>query len=105
MSSITRLKLLLSRLTLVLALYTVARVLFLAFNYPSYQQADWPEILTAFAVGLRFDVAAICRTNSGFIVLSMLPFIFVQKSWYEKLLKIVFLASNIPFLILNVVDF
>ncbi|HEX9452879.1 MAG TPA: LTA synthase family protein, partial [Candidatus Binatia bacterium] len=100
-----RLKLLLSRLALVLALYTLARVLFLAFNYPSYQQAGWSELLTAFAVGLRFDVAAICRTNAGFIVLSMLPFMFVQKSWYEKLLKIVFLASNIPFLILNIVDF
>ena len=59
----------------------------------------------AFAVGLRFDIAAICRINSPFIVLSVLPFAFVEKHAYQRLLKYIFLLTNVPFLIINVVDY
>jgi len=59
----------------------------------------------AFAVGLRFDIAAICRINSPFIVLSVLPFAFVAKHAYQRLLKYIFLLTNVPFLIINVVDY
>lgn len=100
-----RLKLLTTRLILLCLLYSVSRALFLAFNFQSYNQAPALEILTAFVVGLRFDVAAICRINSLFIVLSILPFSFSEKAWYQRFLKIVFLVSNIPFLIINVVDY
>ena len=64
-----------------------------------------PVILTTFVVGLRFDAAAICRINSPLIVLSLMPGSFFQKTWYQRLLKIVFLSTNIPFLLINVVDF
>ena len=79
--------------------------MFLAFNYQAYQQAGLDQLLSAFLVGLRFDVAAICRINSAFIILSMLPFTFVEKSSFQKFLKILFLLTNIPFLIVNVVDY
>ena len=79
--------------------------MFLAFNYQAYQQAGLHELLSAFLFGLRFDVAAICRINSVFIILSMLPFTFVEKSSFQKFLKILFLLTNIPFLIVNVVDY
>ena len=93
------------RLGLVLVLYTVSRALFLVFNLQSFNQVPLPEILTAFVIGFRFDVAAICRINIPFIALSMSPGSFFQKTWYQKLLKIVFLVANIPFLIINIVDF
>jgi phosphoglycerol transferase MdoB-like AlkP superfamily enzyme len=70
-----------------------------------YQPASLREILFAFAVGLRFDIAAICRINSPFIVLSLLPFALVEKPAYQRFLKFVFLLSNVPFLIVNVVDY
>ncbi len=100
-----KLKLLLIRLGLLFAVYSLSRFLFLAFNYQAYQQAGLHELLSAFLVGLRFDVAAICRINSVFIILSMLPFTFVEKSSFQKFLKILFLLTNIPFLIVNVVDY
>lgn len=100
-----KLTLLLKRLVLLLVLYTLSRALFLAFDLQSYQQAGLYELLSAFLVGLRFDVAAICRINSVCIVLSILPFAFVEKTGYQKFLKFIFLVSNIPFLIVNVVDY
>jgi phosphoglycerol transferase MdoB-like AlkP superfamily enzyme len=99
-----RIKLLTLRLGLLLLLYTVARALFLVFNVQSYHQENLGGILGAFAIGLRFDVAAICRINLPFIIFSMLPGPVFQKVWYQKLLKILFLICNIPFLIINVVD-
>ena len=71
-----KLKLLLTQLGFLLAVYSLSRILFLAFNYQAYQQAGLDQLLSAFLVGLRFDVAAICRINSAFIILSMLPFTF-----------------------------
>lgn len=99
-----KLKLLIAQLGLLGLVYTLARGLFLAFNFQSYQQVSLVEIAYAFLVGLRVDVAAICRTNSAFILLSLLPFAFVTKRNYQRFLKVVFLASNVPFLILNIVD-
>ena len=100
-----KLKLLLIRLGLLFAVYSLSRFLFLAFNYQAYQQAGLHELLSAFLVGLRFDVAAICRINSVFIILSILPFAVVEKAGYQKLLKLIFLLSNIPFVIVNIVDY
>jgi hypothetical protein len=100
-----RLKLLSTRLGLLILLYTVSRAFFLAFNFQTFSQAPVQQILAAFLVGLRFDIAALCRINGPFIFLSVLPFAFVEKSAYQRLLKIVFLVSNVPFLILNVVDY
>jgi len=100
-----KLKLLLSRLGLLCLIYSFSRALFLAFNFQTYRPAPLHEILMAFAVGLRFDIAAICRINSPFIVLSVLPFAFVAKHAYQRLLKYIFLLTNVPFLIINVVDY
>ena len=101
-----KLKLLLSRLGLLCLTYSFSRALFLAFNYQTYEQISLREILLSFGVGLRFDVAAICRINSPFIVLSDAAFRFRwQTSWYQRFLKVVFLLTNVPFLILNVVDY
>lgn len=100
----SRLKLLLARLGLLCLIYTVLRALFLIFNLQSYQQVSLVEMVQAFSAGLRVDIAAICRTNGVFILLSMLPFAFVNTKTYQRLLKAVFLISNVPFLILNVID-
>ena len=90
---------------MILALYTISRLLFLALNFQSYNQISLRELTTAFVVGGRFDIAAICRINAPFILLSLLPFSFVDKSWYRGFLKAVFLLANVPFLLLNVVDY
>ena len=101
----SRLKVLLANLGLLLLLYTISRLLFLALNFQSYSQLPLREVALAFLVGGRFDIAAICRINAPFIVLSLLPFSFVERPWYRVFLKAVFLIANIPFLLLNVVDY
>jgi phosphoglycerol transferase MdoB-like AlkP superfamily enzyme len=93
------------RLGQLVLLYSISRALFLAFNFQSFYQIPTQELLGAFLVGVRFDVAAICRINALFIVLSLLPIPFAQSTWYQKCLRVVFLVSNIPFLIINVVDY
>lgn len=100
-----RLKELLAKLALLLALYTLSRGLFLALNFHSYRELPLSELTEAFMVGGRFDIAAICRINAPFIVLSLLPFAFVVQSWFRGLLKAMFMLANIPFLLLNIVDY
>jgi len=92
------------RLGLLLILYSVCRLLFLAFNYAAFQNLTGREIFATFAIGLRFDISAICLTNSVFITCSVLPHPWQQIRWYQRFLKLLFLATNIPFLILNVID-
>lgn len=100
-----RIRLLALRLGLLFLLYSASRALFLVFNFESYNQVPLDGIVGAFAVGMRFDIAAICRINAPIIFLSVLPGPFFQAPWYQKFLKIVFLITNIPFLIINVVDY
>ncbi|HXK30427.1 MAG TPA: sulfatase-like hydrolase/transferase [Candidatus Binatia bacterium] len=97
-------KLLTIRLGLLLILYSVCRLLFLAFNYGVFQSLIGREIFTTFAIGLRFDISAICLTNSIFITCSVLPHPWQHIRRYQRFLKLLFLATNIPFLILNVID-
>jgi len=100
-----RVNLLFKRLGQLVLLYSISRALFLAFNFQSFSQVPPQEILNAFLLGVRFDVAAICRINGLFIILSLLPIPCAQSIWYQKCLRVVFLVSNIPFLIINVVDY
>lgn len=100
-----RVNLLFMRLGQLVLLYSISRLLFLAFNFQSFSQLPVRETLLAFLVGVRFDVAAICRINGFFIFLSLLPIPFTQSNGYQNVLKLFFLVSNIPFLIVNVFDY
>jgi len=100
-----RVGLLFSRLGQLLLLYSISRALFLTFNFQSFAQVPAQDILSAFFVGVRFDVAAICRINGLFMILSLLPIPMARSNGYQKCLKVVFLVSNIPFLIINVADY
>ncbi|GAB3528123.1 LTA synthase family protein [Pontibacter brevis] len=100
----TSFKLLLRRLSLILGLYMLLRVVFYSFNYKTFAEAGTAETVLAFLHGLRFDIAAILITNSLFIVLSLLPFGNTLHPKYQHLLKWVFVFSNAPFIALALVD-
>ena len=100
----TTFKLLLRRLSLILGLYMVLRVVFYLFNYSAFADAGAAETLMAFLHGLRFDVAAIIITNSLFILLSLFPVGNILHPKYQRLLKWVFVLSNAPFIALALVD-
>jgi phosphoglycerol transferase MdoB-like AlkP superfamily enzyme len=96
--------LLLKRLFLILVIYTLCRLVFYFSNLQDFQQASFGNILLAFILGLRFDLSIICITNSVFIIFSILPFDFINKELYQKILKFIFLLVNIPMIILNMID-
>ena len=100
-----KLTLALAPLAVLLIMYGLTRLLYLLYNWPSFRQAGLIEILAAFLIGVRFDIAAICRINAPYIVLALLPCNAVDSTRYRQGLKILFLVSNVPFLLINIVDF
>jgi len=100
----TRWALLLRRLLLLLGIYFVLRLLFIFCNHRVVEDAGFWRIAEAFFYGLRFDLSALVAINLVFIVLSFLPRGPEPRPAYERFLKAVFLVTNIPFVLINVVD-
>src|SRR5438105_1698174 len=95
---------LLRRLALLLGVYFLLRLLFLILNHRILADVSFGRVLWAFVYGLRFDLSALAAINFPFIVLSFLPRAAAPKPAYERFLKVLFLALNVPFLIINVID-
>lgn len=96
--------LLFRRLALVWLLYGLCRIIFCLINWGQYGKADFSDLAGAFLQGSLFDLAAILLINAWIIVLSILPFRFVSRHSYQSVLGILFQMSNIPFLVLNVIN-
>ena len=75
-----QIELLLKRLGIVLALYTVMRAFFFYFNSAAFQFTESNEIIYAFLFGIRFDAAAVFLINTPFIILSLAPIKIQSKS-------------------------
>src|ERR1043166_4280833 len=101
---LARWTLLLRRLALVFILYGILRGLFLFCNRRFFRDIGIEQIGLAFLQGFRFDLSAIIAINFLFIFLTILPRRVEPPPGYERLLKWVFLITNIPFVILNIVD-
>ena len=80
--------------------FTLARLLFLTFNYSKFEDAGFYELI----VGLRFDALSIAWLFLPFIALSALPFPFRNSIIYQKILKICFHLSNSVCIIFNLID-
>lgn len=102
--NLTNLHILLKRLLWVYLLYTLSRLIFLAFNFSLLQQFPATEIFGTFLIGLRFDTTAILYTNSVFILLHLLPFSFRKHPVYQTILKWLFIVTNALALLLNLID-
>jgi phosphoglycerol transferase MdoB-like AlkP superfamily enzyme len=97
-------RLLLKRLALIMAVYTLSRLLFYIFNYKHLAGGPLHETLSAFIYGLRFDASTVVTVNSVFIALSILPGKFMESRGYQQTLKIIYLLSNLPFVLVDLVD-
>lgn len=101
-SPLLRLKRLAWQLGLLFLLYGLCRILFI-----NVHRAVWQAAVSDFRVlwgGLRFDASAIAMTNALFIVLSLLPFAFVQRRGWQALLRGLFVGVNAIALLANLVD-
>lgn len=97
---------LLKRLLLLVAVYTILRLGFFIYNYSIlFSNASIVDSLYSFLYGIVFDINAILYINLLFILLSLLPFEFINNKGYQLFLKIIYLIINIPFIFLNIGDF
>ena len=97
--------LLLRRILLLLEIYFFCRLLFLLFNFSYFSTVDIITILKSFIYGIRYDITAIFISNIVFISLHLLPFPFFYRKSYQKFLKLLFFLVNVPFILLNCIDF
>ena len=92
------------RILIIIFLYTVCRVLFLAFNYDHFSNIRFGEIMSVMVYGLRFDLSAIIITNAVFILLWLIPSPLREKTWYGKMSAWFFYIVNAVALLANCLD-
>ena len=93
--------LLLKRLLYLLMAYSILRVLFVLFQWNSFNGYG----LKAFVGGIRFDLSVIFYTNSLIILAHAIPGKFKYKNLYQNILKWAFYVINTICLLSNFVDF
>ncbi len=93
------------RILFFLALYSVGRLFFFLFHLNHFVHGDLSDLAKAFGLGALLDLNILIFINSVNIILSVIPIASWQNSSsYRKMLKVIFLVTNIPFLILGFVD-
>ncbi len=95
---------LLRRLALVLASYTIVRVVFFIDHRANFDETPAATLALAFVRGLRFDLSAIVYSNIPFILLSLAPAALLARRWYARIVQGVFVAVNAAAAIVMVGD-
>ncbi len=93
------------RLLLVLALYTLCRILFLLFNLSHFSEISFSQFLWIMISGLRFDLSALFMVNALIILLYSLPFTFVKSKIYGIVLRVIFVVFNGIAFLAECIDF
>ncbi len=92
------------RFLIVMAFYSVCRVLFYLFNPASFPKVTFLSFLTIMQGGLRFDLSALLYLNAIYVLLFLLPFRFKFQKWYQVLLKWLFMVTNSIGIAFNLID-
>jgi phosphoglycerol transferase MdoB-like AlkP superfamily enzyme len=95
----------LKRMSWLVFIYFLLRILFLIFNIKSFQSIDYQQISVAFLYGMKFDLSAIFISNSLLTICSLLPFRFAEKIAYQTFLKYIYWIPNSLFFLVNIADF
>ena len=95
-------RLLLRRFALLMAAYTLLRLGFYLSNLATFRGIDAAAVLLAFGHGLRFDVSALLWLNLLLVLLSLLVPVRARRG--QQVLRGLFVALNVPGLLLNVID-
>jgi len=95
---------LLWRVTILVLLFTLSRLVFYLFNLPLFSAIPYGEVLTLFVVGIRFDLSAILFLNGPFILLGMLPFSLFHRKGFRVVLNGYYYLINSLGLLVNFID-
>lgn len=88
----------------VIFFYCLARIEFLAWNWNMFRTKAFTDLLWSVFVGLRFDISAALSVGAPVLLLAFVPW---PKTWekiWQKTTWALFCLTQIPFLILNLVD-
>ena len=101
---LTNIKLFAKRILLIFVFMTGTRLLFYAMN-SSHFCLSFSELLLHLVYGLKFDMVSITLANLLFVLMSIVPVSrILDNHIYQKILKIIFLTTNIAILACNFVD-
>ncbi|MGZ5283898.1 MAG: LTA synthase family protein, partial [Bacteroidia bacterium] len=103
-SSLLHIFLLLKRFGLAMAVFSLCRLIFFAFNAGTFYPLGLLHNTSAFFFGLLFDVSALVYLLSPVIILHILPLPFRSHKIYQLVLKILFVTGLGFGLALNIID-
>lgn len=95
---------LLYRFAILMAFYSICRILFYLFNLSSFPKVTFSSFLTIMRGGLIFDVSALLYLNAIYMLLFLLPFKFKFSIGYQHFLKGLFMIVNGVGLAFNLID-
>lgn len=93
------------RLGIIMALFTITRLLFYFFNLTSFQSTNLAQLAIIFWGGLRFDLTAVLYINSLYSILMLIPVNGKNHPFYRTLTNYLFYFTNSLALGLNSIDF
>lgn len=79
---------------LLMAIYMLSRWVFFYMNKSSFPDVTFEDMMTICLGGLRFDISAFCYLNILCITMQFLPIKIRDTVWYQRIVKILFIAIN-----------
>lgn len=100
-----RFKIILSLLIVLLITYSLLRLFFLIVNFNFYDDVTFSEILTAFLIGIRFDISSILMLNIPILVITFIPIKNFNQTKFRNIYLWSVYFTNILGIVLNIADF
>jgi len=96
--------LLIKRLTLILILLSISRLVFYFLNYSNFSDPNIWETIKLFIAGIQYDIASVLAFNILFIILYLLPGSYLFHRKFHTIMKILFIVVNGIILVSNFAD-
>lgn len=96
---------LLKQIAFIFLIYAICRLLFYFFNFSTFHNISFGELISLMFFGLKFDAFSIAATNAMYILMCALPFNFYYSKGYQKATSIIFIITNAVAISFNFIDF
>jgi uncharacterized sulfatase len=103
-SAYTYLYLFIKRVLLAYVILLLCRLLFIAFNFKAFALQKTSDLLWSLLVGIRFDTTALLYFTGPALLLMLMPGNFKRNTYYQLLVKILFITALVLLLALNLID-
>ncbi len=97
-------RLIIKNIAILLVFYTVIRLFFLAYNFESFANSSFKNLLVAFLHGIRFDLSAIVYVNLLWIFVYMPIMYNYSNKRYLLFTQWVYYLTNFFAILFNIID-